>query len=226
MHTKKLYTAVFIAALFHVCGAAGILFTQYKQWFIDATPVTLLLMAALAVYTQKEKKAPFFIFLLLAFAAGMAAEITGVHTGLLFGSYAYTHVLGPDIFGVPLLIGVNWFTTVYCCGCVTHIFEDWIIRKIDTAGEIPGRMQFFSFVIDASLLTVFYDWLLEPAAIKLGFWKWGHEAVPVFNYVCWFFISAALMTVFRKLNFNKRNIFALHLLIIQILFFLTIETFL
>ena len=70
MHTKKLYTAVFIAALFHVCGAAGILFTQYKQWFIDATPVTLLLMAALAVYTQKEKKAPFFIFLLLAFAAG------------------------------------------------------------------------------------------------------------------------------------------------------------
>lgn len=225
MRINKLKLSVFLVILFHVCGAVGILFTEYRQWFIDATPVTLLLMAALIVFTQKELNKHFFIFFLLSFTAGMLVEGIGVNTGILFGDYSYSNILGPGIFNIPFLIGINWFVIMYCCGCVTFIFEEWVMKKMGITDEISGSMQTISFVVDAALLAVFFDWMLEPAAIKLGFWKWSDDAVPLFNYLCWFLISAGLMTIFRKCNFNKHNIFALHLLIIQMLFFLLIETF-
>ena len=38
----------------------------------------------------------------------MLTEAIGVNTGLLFGTYEYGANLGFKIFGVPLIIGVNW----------------------------------------------------------------------------------------------------------------------
>jgi len=67
---------------------------------------------------------------------------------------------------------------------------------------------------------------MEPAAVKLGFWQWESATIPTFNYICWFIISALLIWVSRKLKFQKRNDFAVHLLIIQTLFFLTLRIFL
>jgi putative membrane protein len=87
-------------------------------------------------------------------------------------------------------------------------------------------VQKISFIIDASLLAVFFDWIIEPVAGKLGFWQWENGNIPFYNYVCWLIISAFLLALFQRLPFNKRNIFAVHLLIIQLLFFLVLRTFL
>jgi putative membrane protein len=66
---------------------------------------------------------------------------------------------------------------------------------------------------------------MEPIAIKLGYWKWGgNGAVPFFNYVCWFLVSLFLLFIFHQLKFDKRNKFALHLLMIQVMFFLLLRT--
>ncbi len=62
-YRQKNNIALFLALLFHVCGAIGILFTPYKQWFVSNTPVNLLLMTALLVFTQKEKNLPFQSYL-------------------------------------------------------------------------------------------------------------------------------------------------------------------
>jgi putative membrane protein len=219
--------ALFIALLFHTAGIIGILFTQYKDWFIQNTPVNLLLMAALLILTQPQKNWQFFLFMFVTFATGILTEIIGTNTSLLFGNYTYGTVLGTKIFGVPLIIGINWFIVIYCTGVVTQFYENRMLKRIDAKGiTINMRMQVISFVTDAALLTVFFDWLMEPVAMKLGYWKWENDNIPFYNYLCWLMISALLLALFRRLGFRRHNIFAVHLFIIQLLFFLVLRTFL
>jgi bisanhydrobacterioruberin hydratase len=67
---------------------------------------------------------------------------------------------------------------------------------------------------------------MEPVAVKLGYWQWKTEVIPFYNYLCWFVISMGLLTVFHFCNFSKQNKFAIHLLLIQAMFFLLLRTFL
>ena len=216
--------ALFIAILFHACGAIGILFTPYRQWFINSTPFTLLLMAGLLIFTQQQKNFAFILFFIVAFASGLVVEIIGVHTGILFGNYVYGDVMGAKIFDVPVIIGINWFIVIYSCGCLLSLVNTWIFKKLGTEIQLSEKLKKISFVIDVSMLATFFDWWIEPVAVKLGFWQWlGDGKIPFFNYLCWFLISMLLATFFHSLKFDKRNQFAVHLLIIQLLFFLTLS---
>ena len=219
--------ALFIALLFHVCGLIGILFTPYKDWFIKNTYINLLLMAALIVLTHPKKNKKFYLFFIAAFIIGFAAEVLGASTGLLFGSYNYNDILGIKLFNVPLIIGINWFIIIYCAGMLTQSYENFMLKRINAKGIIINkRMMITSFIMDACFLAVLFDWVMEPVAQKLGYWQWGNSKIPQYNYVSWMIVSAVLLAVFRKLNQDKRNIFAVHLFIIQLLFFLVLRTFL
>jgi putative membrane protein len=229
MNKKNLVNnfALFIALLFHTAGIIGILFTPYKNWFIQNTPVNLLVMAALLIITQKQKSFYFFLFMLITFFVGFCVEYSGANTGLIFGKYTYGNILGMKVLGVPLIIGLNWFVVMYCAGVATQFYENKMLKRINEKGlTINRNVQKVSFVIDASLLAVFFDWVMEPVAVKLGFWQWEGGNIPFYNYVCWLIISALLLALFQRLPFNKRNIFAVHLLIIQVLFFFVLRTFL
>jgi bisanhydrobacterioruberin hydratase len=226
-NNQKQQIALLLTLLFHVCGAIGILFTPYKQWFINNTPLTLLMMAVLLVFTQRSRPASFWFFIFLCFVTGIFVEIIGVNTGYLFGNYFYGEVLGPQIYKVPWLIGINWFTTIFCAGSIVYRLNEWLLKKISPEMQPSFVVQLFSFVFDAAMITTLFDWVLEPTAIKLGYWQWlPNGEIPFFNFACWFIVSAVLLTVFRLLKFNKHNQFALHLFIIQLLFFLVLQTFL
>lgn len=221
----KFHAATFIAVLFHVSGFIG-LFTSKHDWFVENTPLNLLIMAALIIWTQPNKNAGFFVFVVTCFATGMLTEIVGVNTSMLFGKYEYGKVLGKGIINVPWLIGVNWFTVVYCCGMAIAHLQRRIERQYAESFLTP-QIKLLSFVIDGALLATFFDFILEPVAIKLGYWTWlGEGNIPFFNYLCWFLISGVLLTVFRLLSFSKHNQFAVHLLIIELLFFGALRTFL
>ena len=115
----KFEIATAIAILFHTIGLTGLLFFD-KTFFLAATPFNLLLSFALLVWTQQEKNKYFFLFVLACFVVGVAVEMIGINTGFLFGDYAYGPVLGPQVMNVPLLIGINWFIIIYCCGIAIH----------------------------------------------------------------------------------------------------------
>ena len=185
-------------------------------------------MFGLIIWTQQKKNLAFLFFLVLAFAVGMIVEMIGVNTGFLFGHYQYGTVLGPAIHNVPWLIGINWFIVLYCSGVIVSRFHSWVQAKYESAGQaLPSSFSFISLVIDAAFLTTFFDWVMEPVAVKLGFWSWLNGGqIPMLNYACWFFISALLMVVFKLLRLDKQNQFAVHLLIIQLLFFGVLRTFL
>ncbi len=208
-------------------GLIGILFTPYKDWFVHNTPLNLGLMFLLLLYTQPYRSRRFYLFMLIAFVIGMVTEMIGVHTGKLFGHYQYGTVMGSKLFGVPYLIGINWFVVVFCSGVFMRKINMFIESRFMAEGEQmrPG-FKAASFIIDGALLATLFDFCIEPVAIQLNYWHWKNSEVPFYNYVCWFFISALLLVLFRKLNFNKNNHFAVHLLIIQVLFFLALQTYL
>ncbi|TAH06721.1 MAG: carotenoid biosynthesis protein, partial [Sphingobacteriia bacterium] len=86
---NKINTSTFLALLFHVSGLIGILFSPYKEWFIQNTPVNLLVMTVLLFWNQQKINRLLLLFFAIAFTVGMVTEIIGVNTGFLFGNYSY-----------------------------------------------------------------------------------------------------------------------------------------
>ena len=223
----KIEIATAIAVLFHIIGLVGLLFFD-KTFFLQSTSINLLLMFALLLWTQHEKNIYFFLFLIVCFCVGIAVEIIGINTKILFGDYTYGNVLGYKVQHVPLLIGVNWFIIIYCCGISIHTLLMKAINSISAdTGKKPMVLKALSVIIDGATLAVLFDWMMEPVAVKLGYWTWnGDGSIPFYNYICWFGVSLFLLTVFHFIPFSKNNKFAINLLLIQMMFFLLLRTFL
>ena len=199
----KFDIATAIAILFHTIGLVGLSFFD-KSFFLAATPFNLLLSFTLLIWTQTDKNLNLFVFLLLGFVVGIKVQ------------------------NVPVLIGVNWFIIIYCSGISINTLLMKAIKRVavDT-GKTPMTLKALSVIIDGATLAIFFDWLMEPVAIKLGYWVWnGDGSIPMFNYICWFVVSLLLLAAFHFAKFNKQNKFAVNLLLIQLMFFLLLRTFL
>ena len=180
-------------------------------------------MAGFLLRTRKEKNYRLYIFAGICWLAGMLAEIAGVQTGFLFGDYRYGKWLGPAFAGVPLLIGVNWFIIVFCSASLAV----WVLSQFDKKKSISARAirkNPFLFILLGALFATLFDWIMEPGAVRLGFWIWkGNGEIPMLNYLSWFLLSAILLVVFRRMRINPENRFAVQLYFIQIVFFLLIR---
>lgn len=219
--------ATAVALFFHIIGLCGILFYD-QELFASLTAFNLLLSAGLLIYTQKEKNVSFFLFVFVCSIVGFAVEYIGIHHHWLFGDYVYLKAMGLQWQHVPLVIGVNWFIMMYCCGVSVQMFLNYMWNRLRSEDQpIRKNVGFVAVILDGALLATFFDWIMEPVAVKLGYWEWlGDGAVPMLNYVSWFGISAVLMLFFRLLSFHKNNQFAVNLLLIQLMFFLILRTLL
>jgi len=204
---NPLYWAIFLAALVHFSGAIGMSFFD-RTFFMPFTPINLLLMLLLLILNERSIKGPFIGAFFVAFVVGMASEIVGVNTGLLFGNYAYGDLFGSKLLGVPPLIGVNWFCIVYSAYVVAGN-----VAKEGKSGNV------YRALLTASIATVF-DWIMEPVAMELGFWNWTNGEIPLFNYLSWFVISFLVAVLFGLLRLKRSNLFAPYFLVIQAIFFL------
>lgn len=211
------------ALAFHVSGLIAIGFF-HSDFFADLTPLNLLVCMALIFYTQLPKGLFFWVFALLAFAIGYGAEYIGVNTGLLFGDYDYGHRLGKGHNGVPYLIGVQWLVTLYCIGMTTHHLRRYLANRHPGASRRMGSWWMtLSLISDGALLAVLFDWVIEPVAVQLSFWQWKDGEIPWSNYFSWYGVSLIILMFFHFLPFKKDNLFAVHLFLIQFMFFLLLR---
>ncbi|MDX5337930.1 MAG: carotenoid biosynthesis protein [Cyclobacteriaceae bacterium] len=191
-----------IILLLHGVGLVGLSLPETREYFQMLTPVQLLTTLILVLFYHRGWNDAFPIFAAAAFWIGFGAELVGIHTGYLFGDYVYGEVLGPKLWEVPIVIGVNWFILAYLTGSVFH--------------RVPN--DYYAAFLGASAMTAL-DYILEPVAVNLEFWAWKWEQIPVENYVAWFGVSFIIHLIWRKANFEKENPIAIFLLLTWIIFF-------
>lgn len=200
--------SAFLIIIYSV-GLVG-LCSSWQAIFLLLTATNLYLSLAILLAFHKQWNRAFVFFSLICFVLGLSVEILGVATGLIFGNYHYGASLGSKILSVPIVIGANWLMLIYCCGT--------ILQNVNLS-------IFFKALIGAFAM-VLLDILIEPVAMKLDFWQWQNNIIPIQNYIAWFFISLFLLLVFHSLSFNKQNFLAKILLIIQFSFFAMLNIFL
>lgn len=193
-----------ILSIFYAVGIAGILIPLHKD-FLLLTPFNLLLSLALVYWNHQPWTASTWGFIGLSYVVGFGAELFGVQTGLLFGNYEYGPVLGWQIWGTPLMIGVNWLIVGYCSGVlVNHL--------------LPGQSVIIKSLVGA-LLMVALDVLIEPVAMAYDFWQWEGNSIPLKNYVGWLMVAFPLQLYFATFQGNIKNKAAISLFILQVIFF-------
>ena len=82
---------------------------------VAATVVTVIAFAAASIgHAARVLGLPAAgALLVVAGGGGLAVEAVGVTTGMPFGRYAYAGTLGPEVVGVPLLVGLAWIMLAY-----------------------------------------------------------------------------------------------------------------
>jgi len=204
IRNNKFSLAVFNLTVIYLVGISGICFTDAEQQkiFLKLTPLNLVVTTGFLLLFHTKWNRAFLMAALAIFMAGFFVEVAGVHTGWIFGNYAYGTTLGLKVFDVPLIIGLNWFLLVYSIAAVFNKIQNTYV---------------FAFV-SAAVMTLL-DVLIEPIAVKLDFWQWQDNVIPLQNFAAWLVISFLLFYFFRTVNGRPENRFALVVLIIQFLFF-------
>lgn len=161
-------SAYFTARFPNVPGASV---GSFVATFLISAPSILALFRWLG-----PRRALLSILALSAFA--YAIETTGVVTGLPYGEFSYGDALGPKAFGlVPYLLPVSYLPLV--------------LGAVGASGA--GRP--LSWALRSAVVLVAIDAVLDPGAVRLGFWEYAgggpYFGVPVSNFFGWL-LSGAL----------------------------------
>ena len=190
---KQTKIAVVIIVLFHLVGLIGLCIPSLQPYFLNLVPYHLLLMLLVIIWSHYRFDEPLLLFIGLVFILGFGTEWVGVHKGWLFGNYAYGQNLGIKVLDIPLIIGFNWFLLVYSAG---------VLMQRSRVKSMTAR------IICGALLLVLLDLLIEPVAIHFDYWHWQDNLITYKNYLCWFLVSAVILTLFELFKFKKQSLAA------------------
>jgi putative membrane protein len=188
---------IWILIILHTVGLIG-LNSPYKELFFNLSAINLLITAWLLLDNLGKKEIWFYA---IVFLLSFAIEAIGVATRFPFGHYIYGHNLGPKIFDVPLVIGLNW------------------VILLRAALSTCSNNYFF-----AAILMTTIDFFIEAKAPKLGYWFWHTKQIPMANYIAWFVIALifGLAHHFFKISNRKNKNIDIAFLTILIMFFLLV----
>jgi uncharacterized membrane protein len=172
--------------------APGIYTVSYL-FFSQAQIVTAFLAMVIALF--KYARGQWLVSFVCLTVLSAASELLGTTYGIPFGPYAYTHLLGPKLFGhVPYLIPLSWFFMA--------LPSFWLAHQVL---RLPNPRSMVLRVLLASLLLLSWDLTLDPAMSFLTpFWVWGepgyYYGMPLSNLVGWFVTGLVLMSVLEVLD--------------------------
>ena len=191
-----------VLVVIYLVGAAGIL-TGFGNFLLPLSPLIILTSVTILWYYYRGSIKIFGFGLMAAFFIGFGAEYVGIHTGLIFGDYEYGPNLRPLIAGVPVVIGLNWFLVTYGA---------WSLIKL-------CKINPWLTILSSALLATALDLLIEPVAMKVGFWSWEGGQIPLSNYIGWFFISLIILLIFKSLRLKPHMPSGALVFALQVFFF-------
>lgn len=198
---------IVLASIFFAVGTVGIALPQFRDVLVPLSSFHLLLTFVILYFSRQGNKDKFSLFTFLVFLVGLLVESIGTNTGLLFGNYHYGPTLGWKVFGVPLIIGVNWATMVVCS-------TTWLAEL---------KWSLLQKALLAALLMTSLDFLIEPVAMDLNFWQWKNGEIPIYNYICWFLISLPMHYFYMKWKLVENNLVPKAVFILLTVFFLVLN---
>ncbi len=194
----------------YLVGVAGHLIPSTRGVMITLTPFTLLLTGGVVVYKSfRDADKTFIYWGFITYFITFSLEVIGVKTGLIFGEYHYGDALGFEIMEVPLIIGFNWVLVILGAISISLLFAKNIIL----------------ISILAALLSVIFDFFLEPVAIKLSYWNWAHISIPFQNYLAWFIIAFVFSIALLKIKPDFNRGISREYFVIQFIFFVILNLF-
>lgn len=152
----------------------------------------------------------FYDWIFCIFTISLVIENIGVKTGAIFGNYKYGPILQPFFISVPISIGFAWINT--------------LLPSMVIADQLLGKWRKpnpFLITIVTALLMVIFDYIMEPSAVKLGYWSWEGGEIPIQNYAAWFVLGSIFTFIGIKLRLLRYGtpVLLVHAFITQLLYF-------
>ena len=120
-------------------------------------------------------------FFAISAVVSYAMEEMGVRTGLVFGAYHYSDLLGAKLGHVPVIIPLAWFMMIYPSWMVGRE----LLRGINTR-SVTGLTRLAAV---AALVMTGWDVVMDPGMAAAGNWIWenggAYFGVPRRNYLGW-----------------------------------------
>jgi putative membrane protein len=150
---------------------------------------TVVAGSALSVWHAATTRGPRTAawLVLVTAGGGLVVEVIGVATALPFGRYGYGDALGPEAFGVPVVVPLAWtwmaWPSLVVAGRLTHT----VVSRVVVAGVALAA----------------WDVFLDPQMVAAGYWHWtepavslpGVPGVPLTNYLGWLAVATLMMAV-------------------------------
>lgn len=137
------------------------------------------------------------LLLVAGTAISLAAELTGTSTGLPFGPYSYTTLLGWRVAGlVPFPIPLSWFYMVYCSLAIVG-------RLRPARDDLRSRIAWGA--LGGAALTA-WDVSMDPAmSFATSHWLWHTHGffygMPLLNWFGWWLtgsiVAFAMVSIAR-----------------------------
>ena len=126
-------------------------------------------------------------------------EQVGVVTGVIYGAYHYSGMLGPKLGEVPLLIPLAWFMMIY---------PSYIVAILIMDGEVfPQKTdikQLATRAVVAAIAMTAWDAVIDPGMARAGYWIWENGGpyfgVPRHNFAGWLVTTFTVYMVFGMLQ--------------------------
>lgn len=136
-------------------------------------PLAFAILHGTAIYRLRG----ILTFVLLCLLIGNTSEILGVRTGIPFGHYHFTAVMGPKLFQVPILLGWAYVGIGYLA---------WTL-----AGIILARSPLIARPLLAAAIMTAWDLSMDPIWANLvDAWVWenggAYFGVPLSNFFGWY----------------------------------------
>ena len=179
------------------------------QLYADRLPALLIVVLHVvppAVFAAVHGSILYRVRGMLAFTAfclGTAGlcEILSLHTGVPFGHYYFTNVMGPKIFNLPILLVLAYLGIGYCSWVLSLLILGYRNKPLVGARVV-------ALPILAGFIMLAWDLSMEPywaTVVRAWIWRDGGPfyGVPVSNFLGWY-LTAYLFYQAFALYFRAR----------------------